>query len=295
MALCITSCSTTKKLVNNPEIEDWSQLYNGKNFFGWDIKFAGEEMNVNYKNTFIAMDSFIRVAYNEYETFDDKYAHMYYSQPYSHYKLKFDYRFFGDQVKGGASWNVRNSGIMVHSQSAQSNDFEQHFPVSIELQLLGGLQEGKPRTTGNMCSPGTNIVLNGLLDERHCISSSSQTYYGDQWVSAEMIVLGDSIIHHIIEGDTVLTYTQPQIDDAFISNNDSGNGWRDFGVFSQTWKGRNGELLSSGYIALQAESHPIDFRGLQLLDLSGCMDKNAVNFKSYYMSSDPSSCQYQTK
>jgi len=289
----ITSCSSTKRIANVEEQEDWVSLYNDKNLFGWDIKFAGEELNVNYKHTFIAMDSFIRVAYNEYETFDEKYAHLYYYKPYSHYKLKFDYRFFGEQVEGGASWNVRNSGIMVHSQSAQSNDFEQHFPVSIELQLLGGLEDGKQRSTGNMCSPGTNIVLDGKLDERHCINSTSKTYYGDQWVSAEMIVLGDSIIHHVIEGDTVLTYTKPQIDDAFINNNDSGNGWRDFGVFSKTWQGRDGELLSSGYIALQAESHPIDFRGLELLDLTGCMDKDAINYKSYFINSDQSTCQYK--
>ena len=182
---------------------------------------------------------------------------------------------------------------MIHSQSAQSNDFEQHFPVSVELQLLGGLEEGKVRTTGNMCSPGTNIVIDGKVDERHCIPSNSETYYGDQWVSAEMIVLGDSIIHHLIEGDTVLTYTKPQIDDAFISNNDSGNGWRDFGVFSNTWKDRDGELLSSGYIALQAESHPIDFKDLQLLDLTGCMDENALNYKSYYIEHDPARCKYK--
>lgn len=287
------SCASTRTSLQNSQDQDWQYLYNGKNLFGWDIKFAGEELNVNYKNTFICSDSILRIQYNEYENFDGKYAHLYYYKPYSHYKLRFEYRFFDDQVEGGASWNVRNSGVMVHSQSAQSNDFEQDFPVSIELQLLGGLEDGKERTTGNMCSPGTNVVYKGQLDETHCISSNSKTYHGDQWVSAEMIVRGDSIIHHIIEQDTVLTYTLPQIDDAFIANNETGNGWNDFGVFSKMWEGRNGELLSSGYIALQAESHPIDFKNIRLLELKGCMDKEALNYKSYYLESDQSSCLYR--
>lgn len=289
------SCSTTKSLNKYADVENWERLYNEKNLYGWDLKFAGEELNVNYKNTFLCLDSILRVQYNEYETFEDKYAHLYYHKPYSYYKLRFEYRFFGEQVPEGASWNVRNSGVMVHSQSAQSNDFEQDFPVSIELQLLGGLSNGVERTTGNMCSPGTNVVYQGELDETHCISSNSKTYHGDQWVAAEMIVLGDSIIHHIIEQDTVLTYTHPQIDDAFIANNDSGNGWRDFGVFSSTWDGRQGELLSSGFIALQAESHPIDFKNIRLLNLVGCMDKEATNYKEYYLKSDASSCIYQKK
>lgn len=291
LIILLLSCQSTKSLLKDQSgSEEWEQLYNGKNFYGWDIKFAGEDLNVNYKNTFIAMDSFIRVHYNEYENFDDKYAHMYYHKPYSHYKLKFDYRFFQDQVEGGAVWNVRNSGIMFHSQSASSNDYDQHFPVSVELQLLGGLNNGKERTTGNMCSPGTNIVLDGKLDERHCISSSSQTFHGDQWVSAELIVVGDAIVHHIIEGDTVLTYSKPQIDDHFVNQN--RDDWKDFGVFSQSWQDKNGLLLSSGYIALQAESHPIDFRNLRLLNLKGCMDPQAKNFKSYYVEADNASCQY---
>ena len=289
------SCSTTRTLNKSADIENWERLYNEKNLYGWDIKFAGEELNVNYKNTFLCLDSILRVQYNEYESFDGKYAHLYYYKPYSYYKLRFEYRFFGEQVDGGASWNVRNSGVMVHSQSAQSNDFEQDFPVSIELQLLGGLSNGVERTTGNMCSPGTNVVYQGKVDETHCISSTSKTYHGDQWVAAEMIVLGDSIIHHIIERDTVLTYTQPQVDDAFISNNDTGNGWKDFGVYSKTWEGREGELLHTGYIALQAESHPIDFKNIRLLNLEGCMDKEALNYREYYLKSDASKCKYAKK
>ncbi len=288
---CFSSKST--QLIDTAWTEDWESLYNGHNFFGWDIKFKGEPLNVNYKDTFLPLENSIRIQYGDYKSFDEKYAHMYYFKPFSHFKLRFEYKFFGNQVEGGAVWNVRNSGIMFHSQSAISNGFDQHFPVSIEMQLLGGLSNGDERPTGNMCSPGTNVEFNGQLDETHCISSSSETYDGDRWVSAELIVYGDSIIHHIIEGDTVLTYSKPQLDDHFVTQ--QKDDWSDFGVYSDSWKKSNGQLLSSGYIALQAESHPIEFKGLRLLNLKGCMDPQATNYKTYFVEADNSLCVYLDK
>ena len=188
---CI-SCIEKNKSNSNSE-ENWLSLFNGKDLSGWDIKFSGHAINDNYKNTFQVEDGMIRVVYDEYENFDDKYGHMYYETPFSYYKIRFDYRFLGQQTPGGQSWNVRNSGIMLHSQSAKSNDFNQDFPVSIEIQLLGGLGKG-PRTTGNLCTPGTQVVYKDKLDFTHCISSNSKTYDGDGWVHGEAIILGDQSI-----------------------------------------------------------------------------------------------------
>lgn len=129
----------------------------------------------------------IRISYNNYDEFNNAFGHMYYKTPYSHYKLRFDYRFVGEQLKGGATWNERNSGIMLHSQSAESNEYGQDFPVSIELQLLGGLNKGE-RTTANVCTPGTAIEIDGKVNYKHCINSISKTYHGDQWVHCEAIV-----------------------------------------------------------------------------------------------------------
>ena len=266
--LC-SACSENKQMLKKEvHAEKWEQLYNGKNLDDWTIKFSGEPLGNNYKNTFQAKDSFIRISYANYEDFEDKFAHMYYKTPYSNFILKFDYRFWGEQVKGGASWNVRNSGVMFHSESAESNDFDQDFPVSVEMQLLGGLNDGKERPTGNMCSPGTNVIYKNKLDRTHCISSTSKTYHGDQWISAELIVHGDSLIHHLINGDTVLTYSQPQIDETYINIKNGAEDWAQFGVDSTKWQSLNGQILSAGYISLQAESHPIDFKNLRLLDLS---------------------------
>ncbi|MEK9740909.1 MAG: DUF1080 domain-containing protein [Flavobacteriaceae bacterium] len=272
--------------------EEWMPLFNGKDLTDWKIKMARREVGVNYKNTFRVEDDMIRIVYEDYDVFENDYGHMYYKTPFSHYKLRFEYRFLGEQTSGGENWNVRNSGIMLHSQSAESNAFEQHFPVSIELQLLGGLGT-VDRTTGNLCTPGTAVVFQNELDFTHCISASSKTYHGDQWVKAEAIVLGSESIIHIIENDTVLSYSQPQIDQNFISKDYQGSDWDMMGVTNyEYWKSKAGTLIDQGYIALQAESHSIDFKNIELLNLCGCMDKTAKNFKSYYIKADNSSCVY---
>lgn len=270
--------------------EEWTSLFNGKDLTGWDIKIAGHKVNDNHKNTFIVEDNMIRVNYKEYDKFTDEYGHMYYNKPYSHYKIRLQYRFTGNQVPGGASWNVRNSGIMLHSQSAASLGLDQDFPISLEMQYLGGLNAGE-RNTGNLCTPGTIVDIDGKLAEAHCINSTSKTYNGDQWVNAEAIVLGDSIVYHLIEKDTVLVFTNPRIGGGYVGSNHT---FKDGKVGSEAeWIKKEGTPLGSGYIALQAESHPIDFRNIELLNLKGCMDKKATNYKSYYVEPDKSACSYK--
>jgi hypothetical protein len=280
---------------NNPDHEDWISLFNGKDLSAWDIKIADRPLNDNYLNTFQVEDGMLRIVYDQYENFDDKYGHMYYKKPFSYYKLRFDYRFVGDQTPGGEAWNVRNSGIMVHSQSAASNTFEQHFPVSIEVQLLGGLSDDKVRTTANLCSPGTAVERFGVIDYSHCINSTSKTYHGDQWVNVEVVVMGEEYIAHLIDNDTVLRYEHPQIGGAFISKALKGQDWESMGVSNkEKWIAMEGERLSEGYIAVQAESHPIDFKNIELLDLCGCTDPKALNYKSYFIKSDNKACIYKS-
>ena len=283
------SCKVEK---NSNSIEEWVSLFNGKDLNGWNIKIANHSLNDNFNNTFQVQDSMIRVVYDEYEDFDDKYGHMYYKTPYSYYKLRFDYRFLEEQTSGGENWNVRNSGVMIHSQSAKSNALEQHFPVSLEIQLLGGLNKGV-RTTANLCTPGTAVYFNGKLDYTHCITSESKTYNGDQWVHIEAIILGNESILHIIENDTVLKYTRPEIDSSFLSKDYKGKDWDNFGVTNkEIWLDKAGKPIGEGYIALQAESHPIDFKNIELLDLCGCMDKKAKNYKSYFIKNNSMKCIY---
>lgn len=278
-----------------PKPSDWIQLFNGKDLTGWDVKIAGYAMNDNYKNTFRAEDGMIRVMYDGYDRFDGRYGHLYFKEPFSHYKLKFEYRFLGEQLPGGDSWNVRNSGVMLHSEPAWNLGKDQTFPVSLEMQLLGGLGSGE-RHTGNLCSPGTIADINGKLDMAHCINASSKTYNGDVWVKGEAIVYGDSIIYHLIDGDTVLTYTHTRIGGGFTSPANNSFEVAHFTPESAAaWRKLADTPLKSGYIALQSESHAIDFRNIELLPLKGCMDPKASNFKSYYEVSDKAACEFRGK
>ena len=273
-----------------PNQRDWEQLFNGKDLSGWDIKIAGHAVNDNYLDTYRVENGMIRISYDKYKNFDKKFGHMYFNKPYSYYIVRFTYRFVGEQTPGGAVWNVRNSGVMVHSQSAKSNSLNQDFPVSLEVQMLGGLGKG-PRHTANLCTPGTQVYMNGKLNPAHCIDSKSKTYDGDQWITIDAVVLGDSIVHHIIEGDTVLTYQRLEVGGGFVS------GQYDFkfaGIDNgDYWMARQNTPLGSGYIALQAESHPIDFRRVELLNLKGCTNPRALNYKSYFVKSDNTQCKFK--
>lgn len=155
---------------------------------------------------------------------------------------------------------------------------DQDFPISIEAQFLGGTGEGE-RPTANLCTPGTHVFMNDTLFTKHCINSTSKTYHGEQWVSTEFLVLGDSIIQHMVEGEVVLEYTKPQIGGGVVDG------------FDESVK-KDGDALTGGYIALQSESHPVEFRKVEILDLCGCMDQKASNYKSYYAKADNSKCKY---
>src|SRR5512147_1243154 len=167
--------------------ENWVSLFNGKDLTGWNIKIAGYPLNENYKNIFSVKDSLLTVSYAELDSFRGEYGHLFYNQKFSNYKLRLQYRFYGNQCPDGAEWALRNSGAMLHCQSAESMGLKQDFPVSIEAQFLGGLGNGE-RPTLNVCTPGTDIDIDGKPAEGHCTSSGSKTYDGDQWVSVELVV-----------------------------------------------------------------------------------------------------------
>ncbi|WP_298707825.1 DUF1080 domain-containing protein [Chitinophaga sp.] len=258
LALGSASCSAQKS--------GWIKLFNGKDLKDWDIKITGHALNDNNGNTFRVEDGNLAVSYENYEAFNEQYGHIFHKKKFSAYLLVMEYRFVGDQVKGGPGWATRNSGAMIHSQPAASMGKDQDFPISIEVQLLGGLGNGR-RTTANLCTPGTNVVMNDKLITAHCVDSKSETYDGDRWVRAEVLVLGDSIVKHIVEGDTVLTYYKPQIGGGNVSNADP--------KIKQ-----DGKLLSEGYIALQSESHPVQYRKVELFDLAPYMkDKKKLDKK----------------
>lgn len=264
----------------DPDEEDWVQLFNGKDLTGWDFKITKHALNENYNNTVRVEDGILKASYDEYENFDGEFTHIFYEEKFSYYKLRVEYRFTGEQVTGGPGWAIRNSGVMIHSQSAASMGIDQPFPTSIEVQYLGGLSDGGERSTANLCTPGTNVEMYGELFTQHCTNSDSKTYDGDQWVMVEAVVYGDSLIAHVVEGDTVISYQKPQLDE------------RD-ALYADMLKLYGSKIISEGYIALQGESHPVEFRKVELLNLKGCTDPKALNYKSYYVKSDNSRCVYK--
>jgi hypothetical protein len=251
LLLWLLSCTTHRKSTSQSE---WIPLFNGRDLTNWTVKIHHHNTGVNFGNTFRAEDGMIKVRYDQYGDFNDQFAHLYYDQPFSHFHLKLEYRFTGTFQRGGPGYAVLNSGVMFHSQDPRTILKEQDWPISVEMQFLAGLVDGKPRPTGNMCSPGTDIVYQGKVFDDHCLSSSSKTYPPGEWVRAELIVLGDSLIKHIINGDTVLQYSKPTIGGGAAHRYDPA-----------LWQ--PGKPLTSGFIALQSEGQPIDFRNIQLRNL----------------------------
>jgi len=237
---------------SKPADSQWISLFNGKNLDGWKVKITGYGLNDNFGNTFRVEDGVLKVCYDQYDKFGGKFGHIFYKEKFSHYRLRLEYRFVGEQVPGGPGWAFRNNGIMIHCQSPESMRRDQNFPVSIEVQLLGGDGKNK-RSTGNLCTPGTHVVMDDQLVTQHCISSRSKTYHGDQWVKAEVEVHGNRLIKHIINGQVVLEYERPQLDE---KDRDARTLIKD-----------GNTMVSEGYISLQAESHPVEFRKVEILPL----------------------------
>ena len=251
--LATIACTSQRTQANRPE-EDWQPLFNGKDLEGWMVKIHHHELGDNYAGTFRVQDGKIQVNYDDYEAFDERYGHLFYHQPFSSFHLKFEYKFTDQWLKDAPSYTYRNSGIMFHSQAPRTILKEQDWPISVEYQMLAEEEEGQARPTGNMCSPGTEVYYEGEMDPRHCINSSSATYHWDQWVSGELIVYGDSLVTHMVNGDTVLQYTQPQIGGGVANR------------FDPAIK-IDGKPLTEGYIGLQSEGQGIEFRNIEIKSL----------------------------
>ena len=266
--------------VSSAPKSDWIQMFNGRDLAGWDLKFAKHELNDNFNNTFRVEEGLLKVRYDKWTTWNGEFGHIFYNRNFSYYLVAAEYRFVGNQVVGAGpalAWALRNNGIMVMGQTAESMGLNQDFPISLEVQLLGGLGKG-PRSTANLCTPGTNVHFGDTLITRHCINSTSKTYDGDQWVRVEALVLGDSIIKHIANGDTVMTYRKPEMGGGSANNTKPG-------VLV------NGQPITEGSISLQAETAEIDFRRVEILNLKGCMNPKSPSYRAYFIKSDPAACR----
>lgn len=269
------------------EDSTWVQLFNGKDLADWDIKFAGKELNVNYNNTFKVVDSVLSVDYGGWTKFTSEFGHaINKKKAYSHYLLRAEYQVGDKQISGGPGWAVQNNGLMLHSQSMASMTLNQDFPISMETQLLGaGNVESDPNSNMNLCTPGTafyTTLTGGSVNTNHCVSATDNKRPAPgEWTWVSVSVMGDSIIRHYVTksptGTPVFTYYRPVYWAGNVTNPPANTP-------------ANGTALKSGYIAIQAETHPYKFRKLELLDLEGCMDKSSPAYRTYFVKSNPALC-----
>ena len=244
-----TACCATAE-------EGWTSLFNGKDLDGWIPKIKGCPAGENFANTFRVEEGLIKVRYDGYNgAFKNRFGHLFYKAPFTNYLLRVEYRFVGEQLPDGPGWAKRNSGAMIHGQSPESMRVDQDFPVSIEVQFLGGPGSGN-RTTANLCTPGTNVEKEGKLYTPHTLNSTSKTYHGDQWVTVEIEARNSERITLRLEGETVLAYEKPQYDP------------KD-GDAKKLIEAHGGKLLiDGGTISLQSESAPVDFRKVEIKPLA---------------------------
>lgn len=235
------------------QVGKWVSLFNGKDLSGWTPKIRGVELGVNLHDTFKAENGVIKVDYSRYDGWKGEFGHLFYKDSFSSYRLRLQYRFTGEQLAGGPGWAFRNSGLLIHCEAPATMELHQDFPTALEVQFLGGTGTGE-RPTGNLCTPGTHVYLHDVHTTQHCISSTSKTFHGDQWVNVEIEVQGGEVIKHFINGEQVLTYQKPELGGS---------------EHAETLAAVAGEKrLTGGYICLQSESHPVEFRKIEIMRLA---------------------------
>jgi hypothetical protein len=251
MYLLTASCAP----VEAPPADDgWIRLFDGRTLSGWTPKIRGHALGQDSLRTFGVENGAIRVSYRNYGKFGKRFGHLAYRSPFSAYRLRFQYRFSDRWLPDVENWQQSNSGAMLHGQPPESMTRDQEFPVSIEVQLLGA-ERAEPSPTANLCTPGTHVVMNGKLETTHCINSSSRVMPNGRWIDAEIEVDRDGNFTHFVEGKPVLRYSGAQYDpddaDAkpLIARSGGGVG------------------LRGGYIYLQSEGHPVEFRNIALKPL----------------------------
>lgn len=244
-------------LITSPaatQTRKWQRIFDGRSLNGWTPKITGHAYGENVLDTFQAKNGALRVSYDRYTKFDGKFGHIAYKRPVSAFRIRFQYRFYGKTLPDVEDWQHSNSGLMLLGQDPRTMTRDQKFPVSLEMQLLGA-ERPKPSPTANLCTPGTHVVMNGKLEKEHCINSTSPIFPNSRWVRAEAHVTRDGHVTHFIEGKPVMRYSAPQYDDS------------DADAKPLIAKAAGKLMIRRGYLYLQSEGHPVEFRNIELMEL----------------------------
>lgn len=235
---------------------EWQSLFDGRTLKGWTPKINHRALGENYKKTFVADRGVLRVSYDKYDRFFDEFAHITYKTPFSHYRLRMDYRFVGTDVPGYFEWTKGNSGVMIHGQDPRTMELDQPFPLSVEVQLLNS-DATMQRAPGNICTPGTKVQKDGAPYTPHCMPTTARPYSGENWVHLEIEVHGNDSVQVFVDGVKVSEFQKPELD---LNELRAAKLWYD--------NGQKSPMLESGYISLQGEGHPIEFRNIQIKQLT---------------------------
>lgn len=238
-------------LTKQAEKKKWVTLFNGKNLDNWTPKVVGHPLGENFGNTFRVADGILSTRYDQYDSFNNRFGALYYNKKFTNYRLKVEYRFVGNLTPGAPSWGFRDGGIQYHCQDPASVALDQLFPVCLEFNLLGG--NGKDdRANGEICASGIYVAMNGKRNSSYCTPPTvKRTFHGDQWVTAE-IEVRDGKITHYLNGEKVLEFENPRYDPGNINGKKfiiDGN-----------------DVVKDGYISLQSNSHPMDFRKIEIME-----------------------------
>jgi len=230
---------------------EWERIFDGETLAGWTPKITGRAVGVDPLGMFTVHDGAIRVSHANYPRFEGEFGHLFWKAPLGAYRIRFEYRLFGESLPGIQGWQHSNSGLMFHAQPPETMRRDQAFPVSLELQLLG-IPRPTQEPTANLCTPGTTVIFDGKRDPRHCILSSSPLLPIGRWTNVELEVLPTGEITHFIDGEAVLRYSAPELDP---EDTDA----------KPLIAAADGKVeLRQGYIALQSEGHQIEFRNIEL-------------------------------
>lgn len=233
-----------------PAKSKWVSLFNGRNLDGWKVKIAGHPVGENFGNTFRVQEGMLSVRYDQYKTFDNTFGALYYDKPFTNYRLRVEYRFVGETAPGAPSWGYRDSGIQYQGQAPATVGLNQSFPVCLEYNLHGG-NGTDDRPNGEICTIGTYVSFNGKRNEAFCTPPvTKRTFHGDQWVTAEIDVRDGKIVH-LANGEELIHFDSPGYD----ATHEVG----------KTMIRNGDEAIRSGYISLQSNSHPIDFRKIEIM------------------------------
>jgi hypothetical protein len=241
--------TNTLHLRNSPE---WTSIFNGKDLKGWTVKIAGYPLGENFGNTFSVKDSILSVRYDAYlPEFNNRFGALYYDRELSTYRLRLEYRFTGETAPGAPDWGYRDSGVQFHSQPPSTISQDQQFPICLEYNLHGG-NGSEERPTGEVCANGMFVDIDGQRNRSFCtLPTLKKTFHGDQWVTLEIDVT-DSLITHYTNGQEILQYRNPVYD----TENE----------VSRKFLKPDDPVVRHGYLSLQSNSHPIDFRKIELLE-----------------------------